>query len=103
MKILYVIDSLGFGGAERQLVELIKGIDRSKFEIYLCCLINDPVGYTDIIKKMGISFNYFSRKYTFDIRPIFYIARYIRQMKIDLVHSFLSLGAVFGVLGFAQK
>jgi glycosyltransferase involved in cell wall biosynthesis len=98
LKILYVIDSLSFGGAQRQLVELIKGIDRSKFEVHLCCLINDPAGYTDIVEKLDISIKYYSRRYTFDVRPIFYIFQYIREMKIDLIHSFLTLGALFGVI-----
>ena len=98
MKILFVIDSLRFGGAERQLVELIKGLDKNKFEIHLCCLINDPAGYTDIIKELGIKIRYFSREFMFDIRPILSISEYIKQMRIDLVHSFLSLGALFGVI-----
>ena len=34
----------------------------------------------------------------FDIRPILSISEYIKQMRIDLVHSFLSLGALFGVI-----
>ena len=97
-KILFVIDSLRFGGAERQLVELIKGLDRTKFEIYLCCLVNDPGGYTNELHKLGIKIKYFSRAFMLDIKPIIQISQYIKEMKIELVHSFNCLGALFGVI-----
>jgi glycosyltransferase involved in cell wall biosynthesis len=97
-KILFVIDSLRFGGAERQLVELIKGLDRTKFEIYLCCLVTDPGGYTNELHKLGIKIKYFSRTFMFDIKPIIQISHYIKEMRIDLVHSFNCLGALFGVV-----
>lgn len=98
MKILFVIDSLKVGGAERQLVELIKGLDRTKLEIYLCCLVNDPGGYTNELHKLGIKIEYFSRAFMLDIKPIIQISHYIKEMRIDLVHSFNCLGALFGVV-----
>src|SRR2546426_3187929 len=38
VKILYVIGTLEIGGSERQLVSLVKGLDRSKFSPAVFCL-----------------------------------------------------------------
>lgn len=100
MKILFVIDSLTFGGAERQLVELIKGLlDRPHlYEIHVVCLDKVTDGYTDILTARGIVIHYFCRAYRYDIRPVFSIYQYINENQIDLVHAFLSLGVLFGLI-----
>ncbi len=38
VKILHVLDSLGVGGTERMLVEVIKGLDEKRFEHAICCI-----------------------------------------------------------------
>lgn len=45
-KVLFLIDSLGGGGAEKVLVTLLRHIDKSRFDITLC-QITDTGGYTD--------------------------------------------------------
>ena len=37
-KILYLISSLAQGGAERHLVELVRGLDPGRFETEICVL-----------------------------------------------------------------
>lgn len=59
MKILFVIDSLTFGGTERQLVELINGLDRHRYEAHHVCLSDDTVGYSDLLAARGILVHYF--------------------------------------------
>ena len=98
MKILYLIDSLAFGGAERQFVELIKGLDRSRYEVHLICLNKETAGYTDILTELGVIVHYFCRAYKYDIRPVFSVSRYINKNQIDLVHPFMNLGGLVGVL-----
>ena len=39
-KILFLIESLSGGGAEKVLVTLVNNLDRSKFDITLCCVVN---------------------------------------------------------------
>ncbi len=46
LRVLYAISSLHHGGAERQLVELIRGLDRSRYEPRLAlCDTTDQFGY----------------------------------------------------------
>jgi hypothetical protein len=37
-KILLVLNTFGIGGAERHYTELLKRIDRSRFDVSACCL-----------------------------------------------------------------
>ena len=86
MKILCVIDSIGSGGAQRQLIELAKGIQSYGHSVsflvyhhepfYLQELINYNIGY-----KCVDGNNYFKR--TLRIR------KHIRNGKYDAVISFL--------------
>jgi len=103
MKILFVIDSLRFGGTERQLVELIKGLIRSGSDsnITVACLKRDNNSYAHEIKALGIPVHYFPRKFKLDVVPIFLLTRWISQNRIDIVHSYNNLGALFG--GIAAK
>lgn len=50
-RVLFLIESLSGGGAEKVLYTLIKSIDKEKFDITLCC-VNDCGVYTDELKKI---------------------------------------------------
>ncbi len=101
-KILFVIDSLGFGGAERQLVELVKGLDKARYEIHVVSLLEKNMGYADIVTSIDIEVRYFPRAYKLELAgPLFALVRYIREHEIDLVHTFMNMGSLFG--GLAAK
>ena len=54
INILYLIATLDVGGAERQLVELVKRIDKRKFNPIVCCLTRGgPLG--DELKEANIN------------------------------------------------
>ena len=96
IKVLYVIDDLKYGGAERQLVELIKGVQGKEVHPVLCCLNKSPRGFTCEVERVGIPICYAHRLFRWDISPIFQILKLIRTYDIDIVHSWLVLGALFG-------
>lgn len=56
-KILIVIDTLLSGGAEKVLYDILKNIDRSKYEIQLFLIQNEGI-YREKIKKLGINIEY---------------------------------------------
>lgn len=97
IKLLFVIDSLRFGGAERQLTELVKGLDRKRFSITVVSLKKEVQSYAPIIEELGIELLYVQRHARFDVSPVFGLMKLIRERKIDVVHAMLSLGGVFGV------
>ncbi|MBA7674568.1 D-inositol-3-phosphate glycosyltransferase [subsurface metagenome] len=83
-KILYVIENIYFGGGERAFAQIINGLDKGKYEIYVTCL---PGGiFEDKIKT-------FAKLLPFDLRNRFNLTRIYRLTKImkakniQIVHS----------------
>jgi glycosyltransferase involved in cell wall biosynthesis len=61
-KILFVVDTLAQHGAERYLYEILKAIDRSKFECSVLCtypLTDSNNYYAPLISDLGIKINTF--------------------------------------------
>lgn len=54
IKIAFVIHTLGRGGAEQALVNLVNGMDRDKFEITVCSIINTGGLQKDISQDIEI-------------------------------------------------
>lgn len=100
LRLLFVIDSLGFGGAERQLVELVKGLlVRDTYEIHVVSLMKIDQGYAHILALLGLEVHCFPRAYKYDVLgPLFSLIRYIRESRIDLVHTFMNMGSLFGAV-----
>ena len=93
--ILYVITSTNVGGTERALFELIKRIDRSRFNIHVCSL-KKPGGFADRIKHSADGFYSLNLSESGGITALFNfpvallsLMRLIHQIKPDIIHSFL--------------
>lgn len=93
--ILYLITSTNVGGTERALFELIKRIDRSRFIIHVCSL-KKPGGFADRIKHAADGFYSLNLSESGGITALFNfplaffsLMRLIRQIKPDIIHSFL--------------
>lgn len=86
MKILCVIDSLGPGGSQRQLVELAIGFKEKGNEVSFLTYHNNPFYYKDL-RNAGISLRYVEiSNYLF---RMLIIRRIIRSRSYDVVLSFL--------------
>jgi glycosyltransferase involved in cell wall biosynthesis len=86
-KILIVISNMEFGGAQRQIVELVNNIDQRNFEIHVCSLSE----YTPLAEQFntGIPLHIIHKKAKFDFSVVFKLATLIRQYKFDVIHSYL--------------
>lgn len=100
VRLLFTIDSLGFGGAERQLVELVKGlIHEEGYEIHIVCLLKTDEGYMGLVSSLGLHIHYIERSFKYDLLGlVIAVTRYIRTHRIDLVHTFMTLGSLVGCL-----
>jgi glycosyltransferase involved in cell wall biosynthesis len=84
IKILFVIENIYFGGGERAFAQIINGLNREKFDLYVACA-NDK----EFIERIRGA----AKVFTFNFRrgSIFYnvnkLAKIIREEKIQIVHS----------------
>lgn len=88
LNVLYIIWSLGLGGAERALIYLTQGLNKSKFNPIVCCL-NDKGVFSEELEKEGIKVIALNKKSGFDLHIIKKLTAVINEYKIDVVHTHL--------------
>tara|TARA_R110001583_G_scaffold19603_7_gene76552 strand:- start:20282 stop:21421 length:1140 start_codon:yes stop_codon:yes gene_type:complete len=86
-KVLIVISNMEFGGAQRQIVELVNNIDKNKFELHVCSLSN----YVPLAEQFnrGTSLHIINKKSKFDFSVVFKLIKLIREHRFDVIHSYL--------------
>ncbi len=101
IKVLHLIKTLDLGGAEKNLLNLVKAYDKNKFEIH--------IGYSaggkfesQINSKDAILFKYAKKKYRIKSLHsaiiVLRLYRYIRKNKIDVVHTHNFNSHIWGIL-----
>ncbi|MCP4322572.1 MAG: glycosyltransferase [Psychromonas sp.] len=87
IKILIVISNMEFGGAQRQIVELVNNIDQTQFEVHVCSLSE----YTPLAEQFngGIPLHIIHKKSKFDFSVVFKLTALIRKHHFDVIHSYL--------------
>lgn len=95
-RILHVIDSLGIGGTERQLILNLANLDRNRFQNFLCYLY--PVDdLADEVKNLGLHTFCLGLKGKRDwLSGVRRLMNFIKTIKVDLVHTNLFEAAVLG-------
>lgn len=88
INILYIIWSLGLGGAEQVVINLARGLDRSKFQPFVCCL-NDKGTFASVLESSGIKVYEIRKKPGLDFSVVPKIVNIIRENNIDVVHTHL--------------
>lgn len=96
-RVLYLIDCLGHGGAEHQLVLTVGALDRQRFESFVCFL--HPQDYlSDHIRQQGVpvyGLGLPSGKPHWP-RAVWKVRRLVRSLRIDLIHTSLFESDVIG-------
>lgn len=96
-RVLYLIDSLRMGGAERLLVSYLKHLDSTQIEPRVCALQireGNPIG--EQILQLGIPVDTLLVKNLRDITALPRLLAYMRRHKIDLVHTQLEFANTLG-------
>lgn len=86
-KVLYTIETRGPGGAETVFLNLIRNMDTNKFLPYV--VLRGKGWVYDEVTKSGLSAHIIKSKGSFDIKFLFALRRFIRENKIDIIHSHL--------------
>lgn len=88
IKLLYVITSTGFGGAERLLLSYLKLLDRIQYEIYVCSLREKPDDLQGEISKYA-QFTNLNMRNKFNPSVLSNLTNLIREIKPDIIHTHL--------------
>jgi glycosyltransferase involved in cell wall biosynthesis len=101
VKILHVVFSLDPGGMENGLVNVANALPRNKFEVHVCCLERAGAFVARLPQPENV--RVLSKQNGFSLKTVFDLARVIKQIQPDLIHShnlgpliYASLATVFG-------
>lgn len=98
LRVLYLMEALRIGGAERGFLRMARALDRERFQPAIGTLL--PGGPLEPeIRALGIPIVTFERRARFDLSPISRLARYIRDERIDIIHGMHWLSNLFAELG----
>lgn len=100
IRVLQVIGAMYIGGAEQVIMEIIRSLDRTRFEVGLCCTRVLGV-LAEQLKGEGVDVTLAapSSRYLRHLTPG-YLYRHIRRFRADIVHSHTTAAILHvGVLG----
>jgi len=87
LNIAIAVSDLEFGGAQRQVVELANNINREEFNLYICSL-SDYVPLSEFLNEPN-RLKIIKRNKRFDFSVIVRLVSFLKEKKVDLIHSFL--------------
>lgn len=93
---LFLIDELDIGGAEQQLLELVKRLDRRQYLPMVCCF--RPGRVAREIEAAGVRVFTIRKRAKVDLRLVLTLARLMRRERIDLVQTYLFTANTWGRL-----
>jgi glycosyltransferase involved in cell wall biosynthesis len=96
--VLYPTVSMTTGGAEQQLLELVRGLDKRRFRPIVALLHRGGTRETELLDVPGVDVVYLDRRHKLDFSPIWKLIRLIRQRQVDVVQPFVSPALLFGML-----
>ncbi len=83
--ILFVIPSLDYGGAARQLTLIVEGLPRERFRSRVLVL-GHAAPWGKELRAAGVEVDFLEWKRTFDAAPFFQVRRLLADLKPDVVH-----------------
>jgi len=89
-KILQLVSSSGFFGAENVIIELAKELLSTNFEPIIGVFNNTHSPHTEIVeeaKKYNLKVKIFTCNGQFDIRSVKAVGNFIKRNNIDIIHS----------------
>lgn len=100
VRVFYVIDSFDIGGAQRQLLELMRRLDRRRYQAVVCPLWPLMALEADY-QQTGWPIIRTHKKAHLDISVIWRLAREMRAFRPHIVHTWLFTGNFWGRLAAA--
>ena len=100
IRLLLLARSLEAGGAERQLVELARGLDPSRFAVTVAALYDRGPLRDEVARLPGVRLERLGKAGRWDLAgPLARLARLVRGAGIDVVYGFLDIANLYALAG----
>ena len=97
--IVFLIDGLGWGGAERLMIPILANMDRRLFSVRVGVFqVRNGNPIADDLRALGIPVDLIPVPYMRDLTAVSRIVAYLKDVNADLIHAQLELGDILGGL-----
>ncbi len=96
-KLLFILRDLGFGGAERQIIELCQGLDKNQFQITVILFFYEN-GYLSELKDTGVEVIVLATKASYKWAALPKLLRILKTRKFACIQTMLPIGNFLGGL-----
>ncbi len=96
--VMFPLIALGVGGAEQQLLELVKGIDKNRFRPIVAPLYPGFDLEPEVKHIPGVELICLNRKSRYDFSTLLKVFRLIRRERVNVIQPFLTPSTFFGLL-----
>jgi glycosyltransferase involved in cell wall biosynthesis len=86
IRVLQIVDRLDEGGAERIVVDILKNLDRSRFDPFVC-VTREPGRFAEEVQATGVSLLCLDRGHRFDLGGFARLVQHIRALRPHIVHT----------------
>lgn len=97
MRVLFIISDLGFHGAQKQVVELSRGLAARGHAVAIYTL-NEDAGRAKELEGSGVELVVDQKRTKLDPGVLWRLNRFIRRFRADIVHGFLFDGDIYARL-----
>jgi len=95
IRLLLIIPTLVRGGAEKQLALLASGLPRNEFDVHVAVLTRSgPLEAS--LKEHRVPLTIIGKRWKFDLTSYWRLRRYIRDLRPDIVHTWLFAANAYG-------
>lgn len=99
IRIAFLIRSLNLGGTERQLIELVTGLDRDAFDITVLTFYPGGAIWDELLSHSDIRLICLFKRGRWDtLRFACVLTLTLRQLNVEILHCFLIEPSIFGLL-----
>lgn len=98
LAVLFPINALMPGGAEQQLLELVRLLDKTRFKPIVLTLVSGGHLENEFKAVPGVELLSLNRKGKYDFFCVYNIIRILLSRKVDIVQPFLTPANLFGLL-----
>ena len=86
-RLLFVISNSSISGAEKQLLLLLKNLDKKKYFVEVCCLGNSG-SFTEAVSNLGLTIHISGRSNRFEFGRLIFLFKLLKLHNYDWVISY---------------
>jgi glycosyltransferase involved in cell wall biosynthesis len=97
LTVMLLVNDLRIGGAERQLIELARGLDKSRFRVLITTLYPGQPLDEEARGIPGVELRSLERRGKFDPLALGRLVALLKREKVDVIQPFLTPATAFGM------